>query len=74
MLVLKGVLTQEEASNVMVDTAGDIRAATEGEPGFTGEVAARAYERLATLILGAPEPEGEVSDVRLWGSSSWGEM
>jgi hypothetical protein len=55
MLVAKRVLTQDEAAKVMEETSEDIRAATEGDPGFTGETAARAYEQMAALLLGSPE-------------------
>ena len=58
MLVAKGVLSHDEAGKVMQETSEDIRRATEGDPGFTGEASARAYEQMAAMLLRSPEPEG----------------
>ncbi|MBW8639004.1 hypothetical protein K1W69_17540 [Hoeflea sp. WL0058] len=54
-LVNKGVLTQQEAANVMVKTANDIRSGSEDGSGQEyGERIASRYEVLASWLLGIP--------------------
>lgn len=55
-LVEKGVLTQQDAANVFIATADDIRSGSEDGAGERlGEVVARDYEKLAALVLGSPQ-------------------
>ncbi|WP_043614220.1 hypothetical protein [Ensifer sp. ZNC0028] len=52
-LIDKGVLTRQEAANIMVETANDIRSGSEDGAGeILGEATAGPYERLAAMLLG----------------------
>lgn len=54
-LVGKGVLTQQEAAQVMLSTAEKIRMGTEDDASSSaGEAAARTYETMAGWLLGHP--------------------
>jgi hypothetical protein len=57
LLVEKGVVTQEDASKVMVQTAEDLRTATEDDAGTVGENVARLYERMAGWLQGRPSAD-----------------
>ncbi len=52
VLVGKGVLTNQEAASIMVDTANLIRTGTEDDPiGNLGEDVARVFEKVAAMML-----------------------
>jgi len=55
MLVAKGILTQAEASRIMVQTADDLRSATEDDHmKAAGETVARTFEKMAAWLQGDP--------------------
>ena len=59
LLVDKGVITKEEAAQVLVQTADDIRLGTEDDPiAAAGEGLAQGYEKAAGWLLGNPAPFG----------------
>lgn len=61
MLVEKGLITQTEASRVMVETAEMLREATDGEAdGRQAESVARIFEQFASWLQGNPgnSPQG----------------
>jgi hypothetical protein len=52
-LVSKGVFSQQEAANVMIQTANDTRSGTEDDAtAADGEAVARGYEMFAAWLLG----------------------
>ncbi|WP_342360785.1 hypothetical protein [Terrarubrum flagellatum] len=60
LLVRKGLISREEAAGVMVETANDLRQATEDGPGVgVGEAAAKSFETFAGWMLGKKStPDG----------------
>lgn len=54
-LVKKGILSQEDAAQVLIDTAEKLRMGTEdGGAAQSGEATAQVYETMAGWLLGHP--------------------